>query len=191
MDSGQFDSLTRAFANISTARRGFVSGTLGGGLTTLLVRLGAEDAEARKRKKGKKRKKKKIKRNEFGCVNVGKFCKNGGQCCSGICQGKKGKNKCKAHDSQGCQAGQQEETCNAEKVDVPCTTSAGEEGICDTTTGNAGYCRREGDCFPCSKDADCQEFCGPAAACIICADFCAETGGTGCVGPGECTFPPS
>lgn len=141
--------------------------------------------------KNRKKKKKKVTFNDFGCVNVGGICKNASQCCSGICKGKKGKKKCQAHDAQGCQAGQREEICGGDAVNVPCTSSAGEEdSVCDTTTGNAGYCTFNGDCFPCSKDADCQEFCGPAAACMICADFCAETGGTACVGPGPCTFPP-
>lgn len=128
------------------------------------------------------RKKKKVKRNAFGCVDVGKFCKNDGQCCSGICAGKKGKKQCKAHDAEGCQARQVEEFCGG--IDVPCTTSAGvEDGACDTTTGNAGFCAGDGECTVCTKDADCIALCGPQAACIICNGECEETGGTACVGP--------
>jgi hypothetical protein len=137
---------------------------------------------AKKKRKNKKRKK--IKRNAFGCVNVGNFCQNSGHCCSGICQGKKGKKKCKAHDSGDCQAGQREEACGGE--DVFCTSSAGGLGVCDTTTGNAAYCAVSAGCFACAKDADCRGVCGPAAACIVCAGECDDTGGTACVGPSEC-----
>ncbi len=37
----------------------------------------------------KNKKKKKVKRNDFNCVDAGKFCKNDGPCCSGICEDKK------------------------------------------------------------------------------------------------------
>jgi hypothetical protein len=78
--------------------------------------------------------------------------------------------------------------------DVFCTSSAGAFGVCDTTTGNAAYCAVDAGCFPCAKDADCQQICGPAAACIVCAGKeCFGTGGTACVAPGdgECAFPPT
>lgn len=120
-----------------------------------------------------------------GCKNVGKKCRKKKDCCSGVCKGKKGKKKCRAHDTGGCRAGQQEETCGG-AADLPCIVSSGEEGLCDTTTGNAGYCTVGGGCFRCSKDADCRQFCGPAAACIRCEALCADAGGTACVGPGEC-----
>lgn len=88
----------------------------------------------------KKHKKKQAKQNGFGCVDAGNFCKNGGQCCSGICQGKKGKKKCQGHNASTCQAGQQEEVCSGE-LSVPCLISEGVEGQCDTTTGNAPIAR--------------------------------------------------
>jgi hypothetical protein len=123
-----------------------------------------------------------------GCKNVGKKCKNAGQCCSGICQGKKGKKKCKAHDANGCKPGQQSAGCGGN--DVTCTTSAGiSDGVCQTTTGNAGFCTNVGGCFACTKDADCQPFCGPRAACIVCEEGCAPFGfSTSCVGPDICDF---
>jgi hypothetical protein len=176
LDAMRFDRLTRTVSAMFS-RRGMAS-TLG--LTA--IALSGSAAAKKKRKK-----KKKVKRNAFGCVNVGNFCKNAGQCCSGICGGKKGKKKCQAHDAEGCIAGPQDIPCGG-GMDVECTSSAGEPGFCNTTTGNAGYCANDGGCFACSKDADCQEFCGPAAACILCGDDCAETG-TRCVGPDECLFP--
>ena len=175
MDSDRFDRLARSLSSLLTRRT--LAGTVG--LATFGL-PGLVDA-----KKRKKHKKKKVKRNEFGCVNVGDLCKNNGQCCSGICKGKKGKKKCKAHDESTCQPGQHEGFCAIDGVNVPCVTSTGDPtGLCDTTTGKAGYCAHDGECFPCAKDADCQPICGPQAACVVCAG-CTETGGTGCVGPSE------
>ena len=177
MDRDRFDHLARSLATLLTRRR--LAGVFGLGALALPGLIGAK-------KRHKQKRKKKIKRNDFGCVNVGKFCKRNGQCCSGICRGKKSKKKCKAHDTGGCQAALHEADCGG--VDVPCVTSTGEEGVCDATTGKAPYCTRRGDCFACSKDADCAPFCGPQGACIICSGC----GSTACVGPSEdsCTFPP-
>jgi hypothetical protein len=177
MDATRFDRLARLFSNARSRRQAVLALLFGGAIT--LPGL----AEAKKKHKQKK----KIKRNDFGCVNVGGFCKNSGQCCSGICQGKKGKKKCQAHDTGNCQAGS--DTCLG--THVICTTSNGNlAGACYTTTGNAGFCAAAAGCFLCQKDADCQPFCGPAAACVLCVDECADFGGTGCFGPEQCTFPP-
>jgi hypothetical protein len=128
MDHQDFDRLTRAISSRFSRR------TLAGLFGLSAVGLGGA-AEAKKKKK-----KKKVKRNQFGCVNVGKFCKNDGQCCSGICKGKKGKKKCKRHDESTCQPGQ--DFCLG--VSVPCTTTAGFNGECTTTTGKAPYCFEDG-----------------------------------------------
>lgn len=182
MDDRDFDRLTRAVSTRLPRRR--LAGLLGLGAAGLGI-LGLSDlAEARKNrnknKKNKKRqkKKKKVKRNDFGCVDVGKTCKNDGQCCSGICEGKKNK-KCKAHDESTCQAGQ--DSCIG--VPAPCMTTAGFIGQCGTTTGKAAFCFSDGDCFPCTKDADCEPTFGARAACIVCAECLGVTPqGTGCVG---------
>lgn len=137
---------------------------------------------------------KKIAFNEFGCINVGKLCKTDDQCCSGICQGKKGKKRCKAHGAAGCNPGVQDSSCGTDAnpgTNVVCTTATGNaDGLCGTTTGNAGYCLYTGECYPCRKDAECQEYCGPKAACIRC-DGCTETGGRSCAMPEntQCDFP--
>jgi hypothetical protein len=138
--------------------------------------------------KRKKREKKKVKRNDFGCVNVGQFCKTDGQCCSGRCEGKKDKKKCKAHDAGNCQS--DDDSCIVESVE--CLNGA-IAGGCFRTTGQASYCAFDGDCFPCEKDADCVPFCGAAAACVVCELECGGIpGGTACLSAGEdrCTFPP-
>lgn len=125
-----------------------------------------------------------------GCKNVGKKCKKTKECCSGICKGKKGKKTCKAHDTGGCKAGQNVVGCGG-PANVPCTTSAGVEAECFTTTGNAGYCAGTATCFSCQRDADCIALCGPQAACITCT-ACLSNGGTACAGtsPISCTIPP-
>jgi hypothetical protein len=156
-----------------------------GGLTagSVLGSLGHGVAVAKKHKH-----KRKIKRNEFGCVDVGNACQNDGQCCSGICQGKKGKAKCKAHDVDVCRAGQ--DSCDVGTFF--CTTPSGPEGVCYTTTGNAGYCGAlGGDCFACNKDVDCLPFCGAGAACVQCAPCLNTVGsGTACIGRNQpCTTP--
>jgi hypothetical protein len=170
MDGMHFDSWARTVSSV-LSRRTF-GGVLTLGALALPSLIGAKN----------KKKRKKITRNSFGCVNVGKFCKNAGQCCSGICQGKKGEKKCRAHDSGGCTAAQ--DTC-VDPANADCVTSAGGAGICTRTTGNAGFCTPVlFACIACTHDAECRQYCGPGAACIVCADQCAETGHTLCTGNG-------
>jgi hypothetical protein len=169
MDARGFDRMTRAVST-RLPRRG-LAGVLG-----LSALGGTGMAEAKKNNN----KKKKVKRNDFNCVEVGKFCKNDGQCFSGVCKGKKDKKKCKAHDESTCRAGQ--DLCLGEEV--RCTTSAGASGQCVTTTGKASYCFEDADCFPCSKDSDCEPLLGAGAACIVCVSECSSENpqGTACAG---------
>jgi hypothetical protein len=130
-------------------------------------------ADAKKKHKHKhKKKKQKANFNDFGCVDVGNFCKNDDQCCSGVCEG----DKCQAHDANGCQTGQNELICGG--TNQVCISTDGKGGFCNTTTGNAGYCAAKDGvlCLACTKDADCVQFCGSRAACIVCQN--AECGGT-------------
>ncbi len=173
MDTDRFDSLTRTFATVLSRRA--IAGALGLGALALPDLAGAK-------KKRKNQSKKKVKFNDFGCVNVGGFCKKAGQCCSGICKGKKGKKKCKAHDGSTCVAGQTIVACGGALV--VCTTSGGGFGSCLTTTGDAPYCSVSFDCFPCKKDIDCEPICGQGAACLACGEVCAAVGGTMCAASG-------
>ncbi len=167
MDANEFDRMTRR-VSIRFSRR-TLSGLLGVSLAGV---AGLTEA--------KKKKKKKIKRNGFGCVNVGNSCKNDGQCCSGICAGKKRKRKCRAHDEGTCQPGQ--DSCVG--TSVACTTTGGLMGQCAVTTGKAEYCTSSGVCFPCTRDSDCVPNFGPGAACFVCMKECAGSnpGGTACGG---------
>jgi hypothetical protein len=168
MDPTHFDRLTRSLTDASSRR------VLLGGLATALSlaalrRPGPATAK-------KKRKKNKIKRNAFGCVDVGQSCRgNDALCCSGICQGKKpkkgkkDKSRCVAHNALDCQAGA--DSCAGQAV--PCGTA----GACTITTGAASFCSATGDgaCVTCQKDADCEASRGPGAACIVCPGNCPDT----------------
>jgi hypothetical protein len=178
MDDVRFDAFTRGVVTVlpMTSRRHLARLTASIPLLAPLILSATDDTAARKKRKHKH--KKKVKRNDFGCVDVGKFCKNDGQCCSGICSGKKGKKTCKAHDSAGCQSN---EICGA-SCGVDCTTSSGDpEGCCLATTGAGFYCMASLACFPCQRDADCTALCGPQAACLACP-LCTDEGGTACAG---------
>jgi len=182
MDANQFDGLARLVGRASPRRR-FVVGLALSPLVGFVAARRPDDAPARKRHKRKKRKQPKP--NAFGCLDVGKACKNNQQCCSDICQGKKGRKRCKAHDTGGCPAGSLSGQCGGETLS--CRTVSGVVGRCETTTGNAGYCAGGGDCFACTKDAECQAVCGPRAACAKCPGGCSI--GTQCVGPDNVVCP--
>jgi hypothetical protein len=178
MDSSHFDGLTRSLAK---SRRLLLGGALalaGGG-------LGVANADGRKKHKNKRKRDKRPKPNAFGCLDVGAACKRSEQCCSGICEGKKGKRKCAAHDTS---------VCNADS-DICAAGQGGQCGIynanclCVSTTGAAPFC---GDfttpsilCRECSQDMDCEEEFGLGAACVVyggvCASYCPHTGGASCL----------
>jgi hypothetical protein len=201
MDATRFDALTRGLAAPASRR---VAGRFlaGIGLAALLGNPAdaAKDKTRKKGRKGKKRKGQKPKFNTFGCVDVGGFCKNGGQCCSGICSGKKNKKTCQGHNIAvgACEAGPLG-FCAAPGggliIGTPCTSSADENGFCFTTTGNAPYCAvnsvQDAGCVACTKDKDCQRFCGSDAACIQCPACEAVFGvSTACAGTTDtCVFP--
>jgi hypothetical protein len=192
MHATRFDALTRSLGT-GASRRGF----LGAVLTTVgLGLLGPAGVVAKDRKKKKKKKRRKgPSPNFFGCLNVGQKCRGkDSKCCSGICQGKKPKkgkrdrSKCVGHDESTCLAGQQAPNCSGAAF-VACTTSAGLDGICATTTGKAAYCFGAGGCFPCKRDRDCHAVCGPRSACISCRADCAPLSDTACVSVSDtCTI---
>jgi hypothetical protein len=76
VDANHFDSLARTLADAAT-RRTAVSGLLGGGLATVLSRLGFQDAEAKKKRKRRKKKK----TCKGGKKKCGKTCIPKANCC--------------------------------------------------------------------------------------------------------------
>jgi hypothetical protein len=175
MDEMSFDHLTVLLCRFISRRA-----TLGGLSALTLPSL--VDAKKRNRKK---RKTKRVTFNDFGCVNVGNFCKNGGQCCSGICEGKKGKRTCVAHDVGVCEANSdicaagQEVRCGIYNANCFCVSTTGDAPFCGDFTSPSLLCR------DCSQDADCEEEFGLGAACVVyggaCASWCPQTGGTSCL----------
>jgi hypothetical protein len=160
MDQNRFATLTRTVTRVPSRRdllRGLAATGLGIG-TLRLPRLvlaytrPTEEAAARA--------------NQYGCLDVGARCKQASQCCSGICERRNGKKKCRAHHRGGCAA-----TSDSCWKPVTCETS----GYCFRTTGNASFCGElGGTCSGCAKDIDCEPTHGPGAACVVCAE-CAGT----------------
>jgi hypothetical protein len=183
VDQNRFGALMRSLTG-AASRRDVARGLTAAGLGLGSMRL-PDLVEAKKKRKNKK-KRKKARPNAFGCLEVGDPCKTEEQCCSGICEGKKSKRKCRAHDAGSCLTGAQIDVCGGPAV--ACTSSFGQPGQCATTTGNAAYCLAAIYCHACTTDVECQEanggLLGPNAACFHCAgDVCPEAGGTACAGP--------
>lgn len=173
MEALHFDHLTQALT-AGASRRGILRGLASAGLGLFVARIpGAMEA--------KKKRARKLKRNSYGCVDVGLACRgNSGNCCSGICEGKKprkgkkDKSHCAGHNAGICQV--EAEVCTG--TEVVC----GPNGVCVQTTGKGCFCAAAGGaCAVCQRDPDCVALgWGPNSACLP-EDKCAETGGTACV----------
>jgi hypothetical protein len=181
MNTHRFDALTTLLGRWST-RRGALSIL---GSLVIATRRDAAAAEKREQRKKRRKNKKKPALNLFGCLNVGKRCRRSKRCCSGICAGPKGKERCKAHDRGGCPV-----TAAGACFNGTCTTSSGDLGRCMPTTGNASYCGADSTpCVGCQTDAECRARCGPEAACITCGacvfagslTYCAGVGAISCI----------
>jgi hypothetical protein len=165
MDERRFDVIAKSLG-AAGSRRVALRTAIGITVAAGLARFGLGSTTANK---------KKPKLNEFGCVNVGKACRGkDALCCSGICQGKKpkkgkqDKSKCLAHNTGGCQAG--EDWCVG--VNVSCGTP---NGLCFQTTGRASFCGAASLSCGCTKDEECEAVKGPGAACIVCPGGCGPT----------------
>lgn len=205
MATDWFDLLIRTMA-IPAPRRAVGRFLAGAGLSGLLAQIGGRDLLAagadKKRKEQPKRKpKQKPKFNEFGCVNVGNFCTKSNQCCSGICGGNKDKKTCRGHNtgSPACVGGDLGFCAEQPIFGTECTSSQNVKGICTKTTGKAPYCAAsepETSCSRspvlCNTDPDCQAFCGPDAACVLCPRCAGGSPGVTrvCAGPAvnSCVF---
>jgi hypothetical protein len=85
MDASCFDTLVRSL--VAGSSRRVIARAVGAALGLSLTHALATVSGAKKKRKKRKRT---LRRNEFGCVNVGDKCRGKGtNCCSGICQGKK------------------------------------------------------------------------------------------------------
>ena len=159
MDSTRFDALAQSFAN---SRRSLLAGCLALGAG----RIGGSAIEAKSKKRKHKKKPKKASANEYGCLDVGAPCQNADQCCSGICDGTKGKRACRAHDTGTCKQDGQLAPCNNR-------TNCG----CFTTTGGSDVCAElfpPSSCAVCRRDADCEALGFPQGS--ACIPFDCESG---------------
>ena len=192
MNATSVEAVTRSLTS-APSRRDVLRGLAGTGIG---LGLAGWSAPADARKKRKRRKKaKKAKPNAYGCLEVGDPCKNADHCCSGICQGKKGKKKCQAHGMG---------TCDQEGPGY-CTTPNPALGLCSNsancacirTTAGSNFCYDAGAeggsaCADCQQDADCEALgFPPGSACAPvlqgrCVGLCA--GGMTCLAP--CGNPP-
>lgn len=186
MNANYFDAMIRPLT-VLPSRRDVLYGLAGAGIGLGLTRL-PEDADAKKKSKHKK-KPKKAKPNAFGCLNVGDPCKSPEQCCSGICEGKKGKRKCRGHGAGTCKQNQNQCTSLNPVLDV-CngTLDCG----CFRTTAGASFCAQGfmangSECADCQRDADCVALgFSPGSACAPisvgnCLGLCEN--GTACLVP--------
>jgi hypothetical protein len=189
VDQTRFGVMTRFLRRIPS-RRDVLRGLALAGLD--LQALWQQEPAAAKRKRKRKNKKKKAKPNAFGCLSVNKICKNAEQCCSGICDGKKGKRKCRAHDTGTCRqdvAG----TCQTGTPFGPtCNNRA--DCHCFRSTAGSNVCAPGTSCADCQTDADCLALgFPPGAACApisegLCAGLCPT--GMACTIPCGAEVPP-
>jgi hypothetical protein len=193
VDQNRCVPLLRALRRVPS-RRDVFHGLAATGLGLGMARLPGS-VEAKKKHK-RKHKVKKAKPNAFGCLDVGDPCQNADQCCSGICEGKKGQKHCQAHDTGPCDqevagfcesAGPTQTRCE-NRPECFCLQTTGESTICGTTLEPSA-------CADCRKDADCEAQGFPAGSSCVpfsegnCAGLC-ETG-MACVAPCGATPPES
>jgi hypothetical protein len=181
MNTTPFTAVTRSLISLPS-RRHILRSLAGAGLGLGSARL-PDFVEANKKRKRKK-KNKKAKPNEFGCLSVDKTCKNSKQCCSGICEGKKGKRTCRAHGTGTCDQ-KAPGICTAPNpLLTRCNNS--DQCACIRTTAGSNFCYDQdadagSDCADCQQDADCEALgFPPGTACApvfagACSGAC-ETG---------------
>jgi hypothetical protein len=187
MNQQRLPSLTRSLTRIPS-RRGVLCGIARAGLALGLSRFPAI-TEAKK-KRGKTRPKK-ARPNAFGCLEVGDACRNAGQCCSGICEGKKGKRTCRAHGGGTCRP--QPGFClDSTNILLFCNNST--TCVCHRTTADSLYCADTSTltCAECRKDADCVALgFSPEAACLpVFEGACAGGCESGMVCANPCGYEP-
>jgi hypothetical protein len=147
VDQNRFNSLTRYLTSHPSRRhlmRGLASLGLGLGMARLI-----DNAEAKKKHKHRhKNRKPKATPNEFGCLEVGDRCTSEDDCCSRVCEGKKGKRTCQAHDAGTCKQDGQLVPCN-NRTDCGCFRTTAGSDICSELFGPS-------ECADCQRDADCE-----------------------------------
>lgn len=180
------------------SRRDVLSGLAAAGSSLGLATLPAlSEAKPRRRKKPKRSKRpKRAKPNRFGCLEYNDPCRSHRQCCSGICTGKPGRKRCRAHGAGTC----------SQRVEGICTTTGNASSLrcnsnprcfCFETTGGNNFCGAwfdYKDCASCRRDRDCLAIGFPAgSACVpVSKGECTTSGcpnGMVCMAPCGATPP--
>jgi hypothetical protein len=189
MNQHRITALRRALIGMPS-RRDVLRGLTGVGLGLSTWLWPQEPAAKGKRKR--KDKNKKAKPNAFGCLSVKKTCKNPEQCCSGICEGKKGKRTCRAHDTGSCDQDVAGVCQSGTPINTACNNRA--DCHCFRSTGGSNVCSTGMACADCQRDADCIALgfppgtaCAPVSA-GACAGNCPD--GMACVAPCSPEPPP-
>lgn len=181
MDAQRFDAIARLIGR-TAARRRLLAGLALSPLAGLVATARPDDVLAKKKRKHKKRKKKATP-NAFGCLEVGDPCQSEDQCCSGICEGKKGKRTCRAHDTGTCKQDGQLVPCNNRTTCGCLHTTAGSD-ICSELFVPGGSA-----CAACQRDADCLALgFPPGSACGLSPIPCES--GMACFVPCGTVLPP-
>ena len=141
-DADRFDAFTRSLTAVAPSRRRLLTGVAGASLAALATAFGFAPVGA----------------TSFACLNVGKRCTEGGECCSIVCKCK----RCRAHNVRRCTAARN--IC-ATETEFKC---AGGSCSCFGTTGGANFCgSAEWVCMACSTDAQCAIALNtPGSACV-------------------------
>lgn len=171
-------AITRTISD-GLSRRDVLRGLAGAGLG--LGMLHSPVTVDAKKKRKRKQRNPKAKPNNYGCLEVGDPCKTAEQCCSGVCEGKQGKKRCRSHDTGTCDQ-DLPGLCSPTPTIAPCNNSG--TCFCMITTANSSFCAQLGQshCTACRKDADCiAQGLPPGSACLpttgfLCATDCPETG---------------
>jgi hypothetical protein len=196
VDQYRFDALTRALSGVAV-RRNVLRGLTGACLGLSGARL-AGIAEARKKPKNKPKPTPKPKPNKYGCFNVGAPCKRAGQCCSSLCEGKPGKQTCRAHGTGICKQGGPGACAATSVEDLAKLACDGTRCFCFRTTAGSNFCSggpyTDGSsCADCKTDADCEALGFPAgSACAPSKGICGVcASGTACLAPCGPETPPA
>jgi hypothetical protein len=167
MDHGQFDQIVARLA--ARRERRVALGIAGGAaLAALFGRIGGVEAGA------------------AGCATNGKSCQRADQCCSGVCKGKRGKKKCRAHGMGTCKQGQN--VCTAADPHLLRCNNIAACG-CFRTTAGSPFCGNSFSttCADCRRDGDCAALGFPAGSACVALDVGACAGdcpsGTACLVP--------
>jgi hypothetical protein len=175
MNAKAFETVTRHLTR-PPSRRDVLRGLAGTGLGLGMARwpAGADATKTRRRKP----KPTQGKPNAYGCLEVGAPCTREDQCCSGICEGKKGKRRCRAHGTGTCDQDAPGLCTAPNPALLKCNNSG--DCACIRTTAGSNFCYSvlagAGDCADCQQDADC------AALDFPLGSACAPTTAGGCAG---------